>query len=211
MQADFWHKKWANSETGFHQTEINGFLKNYWRQLNLTGSEAVLVPLCGKSLDMLWLAQQGHKVLGVELSLQALDEFLQENTLPEAKPVQTESHCGYQLADMTLLCGDFFAVSAADCESIQAVYDRAALVALPPAMRQDYAQHLKNILPTGVKILLVTMEYDQGQLAGPPFSVTEAEVQHLFGEFCQIELLHTETGARKGVTTTEKVYLLNKS
>ncbi|MBD3755003.1 MAG: thiopurine S-methyltransferase [Gammaproteobacteria bacterium] len=207
MQADFWHDMWESGVVGFHQTEINGFLQQYWQRLGLHGDETVLVPLCGKSLDMLWLSGQGHKVLGVELSQKALDEFLDENKLISA-PLVHAHFCGYQLAAMALLCGDFFHLSAADCEAVKAVYDRAALVALPPEMRKQYAAHLQTILPAGTKMLLVNLEYDQSLLNGPPFSVPESEIRQLFANCSRIEVVFEQSLQRKGVAAQEKVLLI---
>jgi len=207
MQAEFWHKMWASGVVGFHQSEINEFLHTHWQTLNLNGNEAVLVPLCGKSLDMLWLQQQGHEVLGVELSQQALDEFLNENDI-QAEPVKHDHFCGYELAAMTLLCGDFFKLSTEDCKEIKAVYDRAAIVALPPEMRQRYVQHLQAILPAGCKLLMVTMEYDQSKISGPPFSVTQAEIESLFSGFTEVQKVSEVSASRKGNTMIEKVFVI---
>lgn len=207
MQADFWHEMWESGVVGFHQKEINQFLQDFWPKLELQGNEEVLVPLCGKSLDMLWLKQQGHKVLGVELSQKALEEFLAENHLPK-QPAQHPKFCGYELPEMRLLCGDFFYLSAEDCQAVKAVYDRAAIVALPPKMRQDYANHLQTILPAGTEILMVIMEYDQSVMAGPPFSVQESEVRELFAGY-QIEHLTQVEFQRKGCPVIEKVLLLS--
>lgn len=227
MQATFWHEMWASGVVGFHQTEVNPFLSEYWQALGLTGDETVLVPLCGKSLDMLWLAEQGHTVLGVELSQQALDEFLIENKLAKDRcienqvgegkkiesqvtvhPVQHEHYCGYQLEGMTLLCGDFFHLSAKDCQTVKAVYDRAAIVALPAELRAQYVAHLRAMLPKGTRYLMVTMAYDQALVAGPPFSVPEAEVYQLFSGVHSIRKLHEECFVRKGVTRTEMVFVV---
>ncbi|WP_130536789.1 thiopurine S-methyltransferase [Thiomicrorhabdus indica] len=207
MQADFWHEMWESGVVGFHQKEINQFLQDFWPKLELQGNEEILVPLCGKSLDMLWLKQQGHKVLGVELSQKALDEFLEENNLPE-QPTNHPAFCGYELPEMRLLCGDFFHLSAEDCQDVKAIYDRAAIVALPPKMRKDYAAHLQEILPAGTKILMVIMEYDQSQMAGPPFSVKETEIAALFADY-QIEHLTEIEFQRKGCPVNEKVLLLS--
>lgn len=207
MQAEFWHDMWASGVVGFHQQEINRFLRDFWPQLNVNPKGQVLVPLCGKSLDMLWLRKLGHEVLGVELSQKALDEFLAENAL-DAEPVQHANYCGYELEQMTLLCGDFFKLSASDCQNVQAVYDRASIVALPPEMRRDYAQHLQKILPQGTPFLMVIMEYDQNAMSGPPFSVIESEVRELFAEFTSIEVVDEEKFERKGNAVTEKVLLL---
>ncbi|MEA3405030.1 MAG: thiopurine S-methyltransferase [Pseudomonadota bacterium] len=207
MKANFWHGMWASGVVGFHQSDINEFLQNHWKQLNLAGDEAVLVPLCGKSLDMLWLQQQGHEVLGVELSQRALDEFLVENSI-SAKPVKHDQFCGYELEAMTLLCGDFFKLSAEDCSQIKAVYDRASIVALPPEMRKAYVEHLQIILPQGAKILMVTMEYDQSLMSGPPFSVTEKEVRDLFMDFASIDKVSEISASRKGNAMLEKVFVI---
>ena len=210
MQADFWHAMWQSGQVGFHQADINAFLKDYWSMLGLEGPEEVLVPLCGKSLDMLWLTQQGHDILGVELSQKALDEFLAENQL-NGQPVAHHEFCGYELDKMTLLCGDFFDLTTTQCAKIAAVYDRAALVALPAQMRQRYAQHLINILPSGVKMLLVNLEYGNDPMMGPPFCVTEAEVYALFGDAFAIEVLARSTTQRKGMEAVEKVFLLKSA
>jgi len=207
MEANFWHDMWATGVVGFHQPDINRYLKNHWARLNLKGNESVLVPLCGKSLDMVWLAQQGHSILGVELSQKALDEFLAENKF-SANPIQTESYCGYQLPDMTLLCGDFFHLTAEQCSEITVVYDRAAIVALPPAMRKDYVQHLQAILPKGTQYLLVAMEYDQTVMPGPPFSVSETEIRALFEPFSTVKKIEAFSFERKGNAVVEKVYFI---
>lgn len=208
MEAQFWHEMWDSGVVGFHQADINEYLKNHWSKLNLNGQEAVLVPLCGKSLDMLWLAQQGHEILGVELSAKALDEFLQENNL-NAFFHKTEKHCGFKLPSMTLLCGDFFDLSAQDCADITVIYDRAALIALPPKMRQSYVEHLFSVVPKGSKTLLVTMEYDETKLQGPPFSVREDEVMALYKPYAKsIRKLQEVEFQRKGVAALEKVYLI---
>lgn len=207
MKADFWHRKWARDEIGFHQPGVNALLKTYWPMLGVAQGAAVLVPLCGKSQDMVWLHAAGHPVLGVELSEKALADFLTENGL-NGRPAQHDRFCGYELEDMTLFCGDFFHLSADDCEGVQAVYDRAALVALPSKMRRRYAEHMTAILGATVPMLLIGLEYDQTLKAGPPFSVPEREIRDLFGDRYQIEVLHSENFERKGVSTTETVYRL---
>ena len=207
MQADFWHEMWASGEVGFHQKQVNAFLTEFWPKLNLRSNAEILVPLCGKTLDMLWLREAGHSVIGVELSQKALDEFLHENNL-NADLAKHDKFCGYELPEMKLLCGDFFHLSANDCLNVKAVYDRAAIIALPPHMRQSYALHLQEILPAGCKILMVIMEYDQNLMAGPPFSVRESEIAALFAEFEMQKLKEVEF-MRKGNPVTEKVLLMS--
>jgi thiopurine S-methyltransferase len=203
VEHDYWHERWALNQIGFHQAEINPLLQRFWPELNLVPGDEVLVPLCGKSKDMLWLHQQGHKVLGVELSPHALAEFIAENGLT-GEPVQHAHYCGYDLPDMTLLCGDFFKLSRDDCQDVRGVYDRAALVALPGAMRADYVRHLLQVLPKDCQILLIGMEC--ATYGGPPFSVDQAEIEHLFSSADGLVLLHCEESVFKGMPLVEKVY-----
>lgn len=168
MKAEFWLERWQRNEIGFHQGEINAHLQEFWGGLQLPAGSEVFVPLCGKSRDLLWLRAQGHRVLGVELSPLAVEDFFLEN---ELKP-QVRSHGifdSWSCDGVTLLCGDFFELEAADLKGVAAVYDRASLVALPPEMRERYAQHLHRILPARVPMLLVTMDYPQAEMSGPPF------------------------------------------
>lgn len=207
MQAAFWHAMWDSGKVGFHQDDINAYLTSYWQTLRLEGDEKVFVPLCGKTLDMLWLQQQGHAIVGVELSPKALEEFVTENTLA-ATPVEHSDFSGYQLEGMALYCGDYFKLSHQECGGAAAVYDRAALIALPEAMRQDYVQHLLKILPDQHQILLVIMEYDQSLMDGPPFSVSEEAVFSLYASHYEIHKLAEFPLARKGHPMTEKVFHL---
>jgi thiopurine S-methyltransferase len=204
MEADFWHDMWATGEVGFHQKQVNQFLESHWPEVDVAPDAKVLVPLCGKSLDMLWLKEKGHEVIGVELSQKALDEFLEEHSLVP-KMVRHESYCGYQLEDMTLFCGDFFHLNEQDCKGVSAVYDRAALIALPPEMRSKYVKHIRNLLPDNSRILLVTMEYDQSLMPGPPFAVMEDEVKLLYRD-ANIECVNQMNFERKGHLVAEKVY-----
>lgn len=187
MQAAFWHKKWADNQIGFHQSQVNPYLQAHWPALQLAPGSRVLVPLCGKSLDLLWLAGQGHQVLGVELSAQAIEAFFAGNGLqPEV------SHQGrfevWRSGEIELWCGDIFDLQAADLAECAGLYDRAALIALPQEMRSSYLQLLGKGLPAGAKGLLVTLEYDQARIDGPPFSVAEREVQEGFADW-QIDAL----------------------
>ncbi len=209
MEAAFWHKMWKSGVVGFHQQAINPFLLSYWSSLKLTGQEKILVPLCGKSKDMLWLAKQGHAVVGIELHEPAVNDFFSEAGL-ESSVVDDAVYKGRSTDVITLLQGDFFASTSQHVKGVKAIYDRAALVALPANMRQDYVAHLFKILPNHPPMLLVAMEYDQTQTAGPPFSVPEIEVRGLFESVYNVKVLATETFARKGVETTEKAYLLTR-
>ena len=188
MQPDFWHQRWHENQIGFHRSEVMPLLQKHWPALQLPRDSRVLVPLAGKSLDMAWLAAQGHRVLGVELSPLAVDQFFREHGL---HPEQRESTYGiHHVANrIELLCGDIFGVDAALLEDYMGAYDRAALIALPAPMRQRYVQAVYGALPSGCRGLLITLEYPQAEKAGPPFSVEEAEVRTLFAPHWQVELL----------------------
>jgi len=218
MDAQFWHARWQEKSIGFHRPEVNAYLKNFWPLLNVPAGGGVFVPLCGKSLDMLWLADQGFQVTGVEISDIAVREFFAENALQ----AQSQSWHGGELwhsDNIKIFCGDYFGLQAADLHNIAAVYDRAALISLPPTMRQQYIHHLLAITPPQAPILLITLEFDNQIKPGPPFSVTEQEVRVYFGSRYHIGNVKTfdvlqqsprflESGIR---SLHEKVYCLQAS
>jgi thiopurine S-methyltransferase len=178
MDQDFWQQRWARNEIGFHLSEVNPYLQQFWSVLNVPAGAQVLVPLCGKSLDMLWLAEQGYRVLGVELAEAAVQAFFSEQGLV-AEINQVGEFRRYRSGAIEVLCGDFFSLTAADLLECRALYDRAALIALPAPLRERYAAHLAAILPPGCAGLLVVLDYPQEQMPGPPFAVGEAELQRL--------------------------------
>lgn len=179
MNPDFWHDRWHEGRIGFHQETVTPWLPKLWPTLALPVGSRVFVPLAGKSLDLLWLRAQGHRVLGVELSRLAVEQFFAEHGLT---PTTRESRHGTHYAHdgIELICGDAFALDAEALAGCSAVFDRAALIALPPALRQRYVGELYAQLPSGCRGLLVTLEYPQEQKGGPPFSVDEAEVRALY-------------------------------
>ncbi len=177
MEPEFWHQRWQENQIGFHQDEFNPQLQRWWKTLELDDNASVFLPLCGKSRDMLWLAQQGFQVTGIEISPLAVEAFFAENDLSATTQPVGENLSLWRAGNIALYCGDFFDLSAERLTSIDAVFDRAALVALPKTMRQRYVEHLAAILPEHVRMLLVTMEYPQQQMDGPPFSVPETEVR----------------------------------
>jgi len=182
MEKEFWHKRWGNNEIGFHQADINPYLKQCWSQLALSKGR-VLVPCCGKSQDMMWLVEQDFQVFGVEISAMAVEAFFNENAL-KALIQERGEFSSWENNNIQLLCGDFFALTAADVNDVVAVYDRASMIAMPAEMRQRYCMHLKTILPPTASIFLVTMEYPQEDMDGPPFSVSDEELrQHYESQF----------------------------
>jgi thiopurine S-methyltransferase len=190
VEADFWLERWQRGETGFHQSEVNVDLQLHWPGLQLARDQSVFVPLCGRTRDMCWLRALGHPVIGIELSELAVQGFFRELGLtPEQTrqgPLQR-----WQAGGFTLYCGDFFAIGPELLAACTAVYDRAALIALPAPMRPRYVQHLLAVLPPATTTLLLTMDYPQQQMQGPPFSVDETEVRRLFETQHSVTLLAT--------------------
>jgi len=182
MQREFWIERWQQQQIGFHQSEINQYLQEYWQEVRQPYPESrVFVPLCGKSLDMLWLTQQGHDVIGIELSQIAIDDFIAENQL-ELATHHHPSMVEHRGEDLSLICGDFFDLEKDQLQDCHLVFDRASLIALPPEMRPSYAAHLTDILPADVEMLLITLAYNEDEMNGPPFSVEDSEVQQLFAK-----------------------------
>lgn len=182
MDAEFWMQRWQEGQIGFHRTEVMPLLETHWTALHLPPGSRVLVPLAGKSLDMHWLAAQGHRVLGVELSPLAVQQFFSEADL---QPRRHLSRYGehFVAGPVEIILGDAFGVDAALLADVAGVYDRAALIALPPALRRRYLDTVYAGLPRGCEGLLITLEYPQQEKAGPPFSVEPDEVANLFDTY----------------------------
>lgn len=201
MTPEFWHQRWQLGETGWHSDAVNRHLTEYWPSLRVAKNARVLVPLCGKSLDMLWLAGEGHRVVGVELSAAAAEAFFTENGLiPVVTDLAPHPFQRWSVDEIALLVGDFFDLSgevlrAAGVPGIDAVYDRASLIALPPDLRERYAARLCALLRESSstraprRSLLVTFDYDQQRMPGPPFAVAADEVRRLFEPRFRIEEL----------------------
>lgn len=188
MQPDFWHQRWSDNQIGFHQDTPTPLLLKYWPTLGIEPGARVFVPLAGKSLDMAWFASQGYQVLGVELAQVAIEQFFAEHMLtPEVHETQYGRH--YVAGPVELICGDAFGLDEAALRGCTAVFDRAALIALPPELRARYASELYARLPPGCRGLLVTLEYPQEERAGPPFAVAEHEVRALYARDWAIDLL----------------------
>ncbi len=188
MHSDFWLQRWQDGQIGFHRSDVMPLLQKHWPSLELPTGSRVLVPLCGKTLDMHWLAAQGHRVLGVELSALAVEQFFSEAGLtPQRHRTAFGEH--YSAGPIEIICGDAFALDEAVLADIAGVYDRAALIALPPPLRQQYRDTLYARLPQGCRGVLITLEYPQDEKQGPPFSVDQADVEQLFTAPWQTTLL----------------------
>lgn len=188
MEPDFWLERWREGRIGFHQDAVTPMLERHWDAVGAPAGSRVFVPLCGKSLDMAWLAARGHRVLGVELSRLAVEQFFEEQDLV---PEITRSHLGdhYVAHDFELIVGDAFALDRDILAGCSAVLDRAALIALPHNQRRRYVDTAYANLPAGCRGLLVTLEYPQQQMEGPPFSVIDDEVRTLFADAWVVEAL----------------------
>lgn len=216
MEHEFWHRRWANKEIGFHEGSVNEYLYRHWPELAGKDTGAVLVPLCGKAHDLWWLHDRGHPVIGVELSEVACKDFFEEG---EAKAMVQpgEPFTVFRHENLQLWNGDFFQLVPEDLTHIKLVYDRAALIALPPEMRQQYVDHLTAITPENTRTLLITLDYE-GSPTSPPFNVSNDEVHELYAEDYQIEHLHTQILAndhpfakRRGLKgATENVFRLTR-
>ena len=175
MQAPFWIERWEQGLIGWHQSQVHRALPACWAALGIASTSRVFVPLCGKSLDMVWLRERGHGVVGVDLSPLAVRDFFHERALVPS----VDRHGDLQLwaaGGYELWVGDLFALTTADLGRVDAIYDRASLIALPPEMRPRYAAQIAALTRPGCRGLLITMEYDQSLVSGPPFSVPGPEV-----------------------------------
>ena len=191
MEHRFWLERWSRGQTGFHQTSVDHNLERHWPRLECAEGSRVFVPLCGKSLDLPWLRDRGHDVVGLELSELAIEAFCLENGIP-ARRRALPQYDRYESPRLSLLRGDFYAASPALLGNVDAIYDRAALVAWPPDQRGRYVAHLNAVSPGARAMLLIALEYPQAQMKGPPFSVGRGEIERLFPRDYEI----TELGRR---------------
>ena len=187
MHVDFWHQKWQKSEIGFHLPEANPLLVEYFHLLKLKPGARLFLPLCGKTLDIAWLLAQGCRVVGAELSAVAIDDLFKHlGVVPTVNQVGALLH--YRAPNIDIFVGDVFRLSVAVLGYVDAVYDRAALVALPAEMRKDYTAHLMALTYYAPQ-LLICFEYDQALQAGPPFSVDAEEVGQHYQTAYQLNLI----------------------
>jgi len=229
MNPEFWQARWQNKRIGFNQPEVNPLLTKYFTALNLPAGSRVFVPLCGKSIDMIWLASQGYEVVGVELVESAVQAFFTENDIsptvtehadnPDFKCYQS------QLLGQTieLWVADIFALTHQDIGHVDAVYDRASLIALPTEMRLKYSEkvwqlssnissHASGNISGNVPQILLTLNYDQSERNGPPFSISSEQVQQYYSSHYQITELEGKPSilnAAPELAVTEHVWLLS--
>lgn len=175
-----WLERWREGRIGFHRHATHPALVRHWPRLGVRTGTKVLVPLCGKSLDMRWLASHDHPVLGIELAEEAIEQFMAEG-VGDVSRYRQEPFSICRQGSVELWCGDFFHFHIAQAAEIGAFYDRAALIALPPATRQRYTFHLAQLIPPGSRGLLIALTRATGdEAAGPPYHVSAEEVRELF-------------------------------
>ena len=185
-----WESRWQEGRIGFHLPEVNSYLLRYSDKLLTQNPESVFVPLCGKTLDLLWLAERTKKVVGIELVHKAVKDFFKENKLTHS--IQQSGKLNLFSSDtIVLFQGDFFDLNKEQTASFDAIYDRASIVAFDQPERKRYVNHLMSFLEPGGRILLITLEYDQNQMTGPPFSVPADEIERLYALYGELELLET--------------------
>ena len=211
MNIDFWNQKWEKNEIGFHESKPNPLLVAYFKELDLVKTSRVFLPLCGKTLDIVWLLSKGLRVTGAELSKLAIEQlFIELGVEPEI------TECGnakrYRATNIDVFVGDFFCLSSDVLGPVDAIYDRAALVALPEEMRKRYTTHLLEITGAAEQ-LLITFEYDQSLMKGPPFSLSNDEVNRHYKDAYNLTHLGNIAvpGGLKGICkATENIWLLKK-
>jgi len=194
MKPSFWHKVWERNSIGFHQNELHPFLEEVLKPLLSADDSSVFVPLCGKSLDMVWLAEY-MQVIGNELSDIACRDFFIEKNLQPSVTVE-DDFCLYQYDNITLYQGDFFALEANRFNTFDWVYDRAALIALPKEMQQRYVNHLTSFIQKNTKLIFVSLEFPEEEMSGPPFPILNTDLEKLFKGF-NIECVYTHELADK--------------
>lgn len=217
MNLEYWLQSWELNHIGFNQNYPNTYMQQYFPLLKLPKGARILVPLCGKSIDMLWMLEQGYQVLGMDISRLACESFFKENH-HAYKEIKQDGQVFFEGKNISLWVGDFFDLDAKMLGEVDAVYDRASLIALPEKSRQQYASFINDILSPGVKVLLIAVTYEQTKMQGPPFSVNETEVKILFSKHFSITKLHDKPAQslpvhlqEKGLNSaTNQIYLMVK-
>jgi thiopurine S-methyltransferase len=212
MEPNFWQKKWEANEIAFHESKANPLLLQHFKQLSVKKGSRIFLPLCGKTLDISWLLSNGYRVAGAELSKIAIEQLFTElGVIPEIS-IHNELYL-YSASNINIFVGDIFNLSASTLGQIDAIYDRAALVALPKEMRNQYSTHLMAITNNAPQ-LLICYEYNQNLLEGPPFSIHKEEVKQHYNAIYNLTLLDSQNleGGLKGICPTkENVWLLKRN
>lgn len=188
MELSYWRSKWRKGHIGFHMKNGHPGLEKHWNSIRFKNKSSVFVPLCGKSKDLLWLSKHCERVVGVEISELAVEQFFKENSLDVKKSAFADFTI-YRAGNIEIWNGDFFKLPKRKLPSFDLIYDRASLVALPQEMRREYAAKILDLISEHTQILLHLFYYRQNEMPGPPFSVSPNEVKTLFGEHFDLQIL----------------------
>lgn len=187
MEADFWHKRWEDDHIPFHEGKPNTLLVRHLSVLDLSKGDRVFIPLCGKTKDFDWLIAEGYRTVGVELSEIAIQQLFEELKVTPTISIDGE-HKHYCADGIDVFVGDIFELSADMLGPVDAIFDRAAMVAMPKSMRQRYVAQVAKISMNAPQ-LLTCFEYNQNLLEGPPFDVKQAEIEDLYDDIYDVSLL----------------------
>lgn len=187
MQIIDWNQRWQQNQIGFHESQVNQYLAEFIGQFKLPTNATIFVPLCGKSNDLQWLAQHGYKVIGIECSALAVTDFFKHNNL-SFDTASIDDFTVYHSGNITIYQGDFFALNQSHLKHCDLIYDRASLIAFSAEHRAHYVSHLNTWFSATTQMLLITLCYDQSIMQGPPFSVSNADVE-LFYKHKEIQQL----------------------
>jgi thiopurine S-methyltransferase len=209
MDPTFWHTRWKNNEIAFHENDYNPILLQHFNHLSMKQADRIFIPLCGKTKDIQWLLSKGYRVVGAELSQIAIEQLFEESGLkPTISSMGPFQH--YSAPNIEIYVGDIFNLTRDVLGAVHAIYDRAALVALPLDMRAQYTAHLTEITANAPQ-LLICYDYDQSAQAGPPFSVDNQEIERHYANAYKLTLLSSEDlagGLKKKCPAKENVWLL---
>ena len=213
---NLWESRWQEERIGFHLKEVNPYLMRFSDQLLHQNPDRVFVPLCGKTLDLCWLTKKTKKVIGVELVSKAVKDFFTENNI-DYLIQQDKTLQKFSSKSIDIYLSDFFDLNHEQTSSFKAIYDRASIVAIEKPERREYVDHLISFLDPAGRILLITLEYNQNQMEGPPYSVPAEEIEKLFAPLGSVKLLETcdildDRFRNKGLTRfLENVFLIVKN
>ncbi|USD22848.1 thiopurine S-methyltransferase [Microbulbifer variabilis] len=205
MEATYWHEKWKKNNIAFHEASGNSLLSEFFSQLSLSKGDRVFVPLCGKTRDIAWLLSGGYRVVGAELSEMAVEQLFQEmDKTPEVEQIANLKR--YKASNIDIYVGDIFDLDMEILQEVDGIYDRAALVALPQDIRPVYAQHLMAMTKVAPQ-LLISFEYEQSELAGPPFSISSQEIFERYNADYHLKMLASRDvpGGLKGLVPAREV------
>ena len=188
MHSNQWLDRWKQDRIGFHEPVVNPYLVHYLPRFNLSPGDTIFLPLCGKALDIAWLAEKGFQVIGVELSEIAIGSFFEEHKMNYQK-FESDRFVLYKSGNINLLQGDYFSLRAEDLSGCKLVYDRASLIAIDAEHRAQYCEHMRFITPDDTGMLLVTLDYEQALMEGPPYAVARHEVERHYQSHYAIEVM----------------------